>query len=313
MLATPDLQRLAAACGAGLLLALLSALTEGWVARRAAGLRRRRGLPLTGVLADTLKLLARPPLAAGPWRPLAIAASLLPVLLLVGALPAAGGLGLAAGPEETPGGRLAVLFGLSLLALAALTLPGAAVPAPRRAPLSGVTVALLGVGVSLGLCAAAVQTAGVPAEAFAQRGWTAWAMLRHPLGLAAFVGAMAIGSIALRRALGVPLLPGEIAPPGLVWGPGAGSAWLLWSRHLWTGALAALAAHVYLGAGSLSADAALWLACLILLVIVALVRHAVSDDDPEGLARLAWTRLVPLAALDAALAAARHAGWLPWS
>ena len=95
--------------------------------------------------------------------------------------------------------------------------------------------------------------------------------------------------------------------------PGAATVWLLGGRHLWIGAQAACAVHLYLGAGALPPAATLWGGCVVVLAAVAILQASVTDTDPEGLVRLAWTRLMPLALVDAALTAAQRAGWLPWS
>ena len=92
--------------------------------------------------------------------------------------------------------------------------------------------------------------------------------------------------------------------------------WLSLSRYLQMGAAALLAYHLF---GGGLPGAAGWVEVLPGVIAAAVLASAVaigpslSDGTQAGLARAAWTRIVPLALFDLALSLLRSSGWLPWS
>lgn len=315
----PELAAAAHAFAAAVLLAFASAALERFVAGRAAGLRRPRGLLLLlQPVADALKLLGKARTAGNGARTAAAVVALLPAAALAGAAAGDPSVLLPAGI----GGALRPIALVALTAAATLALlaPAAAVCPARRRPLAECTGALVGAQVAVALAAAALVADGSPAAASpaAAEQVLSWPLWRHPLGAAACVGALAVVAPATAAALGA----GALAP-GLVGGAGAAAAILYLARHLLLGGVALLVASLYCGAqpggpwtpaGLVLAPPFLAAAFLVPAFLAAafLAAASVEDRSPEGLAWIAWTRLAPLALADVALSAALTAG-LPWT
>jgi len=293
-----------------LLLALLTVTVETLVARRATGLRRRRGALLsTAVLADCVKLLSKSPTAHGSRRAFAVVATLLPAVLLVGGLPVGSGLG---GLSITipPTSRLLGLAGVLAVAPFALLAYAATTTPVRRMPLSAVIVTLVGGHAVLLLCIAAVILAGDVSADITTRSLRDWPLWRHPAGGLAFLGALSILSCCLRIAFGG-TGPGRMAP-GLADGPGASTVLLYFSRPLLIGGAAALAAHLDLGTAP-GPDGLIWACIAIWLILVVVVQAAITEADTQGLSRRLWGRVMPLAAIDVVWSLLRSGGVLTWS
>ncbi len=296
--------------GGALLLILMTVTVENLLLRRAHGLRRRRGTLLsTAVLADVLKLLSKSPIAPGPRRGLAVVAVLLPAVLLVGGLPVGSGLG-GLSATITPADRWLALAGilavapLPLLAFAATTTP------IRRLPLAAVVITLVGAHAVLVFCIAAVLLAGDAGTDIAARSLHNWPLWHHPTGGLAFLGALAIISSGLRISFGG---PGPVRmPAGMVDGPGVSAVLLYMSRPLLIGGAAALAAHLYLGTTA-EAYGLIWACVAVCVTLVVVLQAAIGAPDPEGLSRLLWRQVVPLAVIDVAWSVLRAAGVGPWN
>lgn len=294
--------------GGALLLALLSASVESLVTRRAHGRRRRRGvLLLTTPLADAMKLLSKSSVSRGSWRGFGILVALLPAVVIAGGLPAGAGLG---GLPATvaPEARFLALAGVLAVAPFALLAHGLTTTPTRRQPATEVIITLVGAQVALVLCVTALVLSGDTASFFT-RPLVDWPLWRHPAGGLAFLGSLAILSRGLRHAFG-DTGPGRLAP-GLADGGGAGIVLLRMSRPLLIGSASALAAHLYLGAATLPAGV-IWAGTGIWITLVFLLQAAIAADA-DGLSRLAWRRVVPLAAIDAAWSLLGLSGVTPWS
>ena len=297
-------------------LAVGSAWVEATVAARASGRRRRRGIPPFGLLADAIKLLSKAPVAGGTARALAAMAALLPAVALVAALPTgAGTLSLLPAPVADGGaGHLIVLVALAALASQALLAPAASVPRLRRRQLLEIAAALTGSHVVLVLCATGLVLGGADSVlAGSTRATHAWPLWRQPIGAVAFVGALALLARSTRHAF-----DGHGKAPGLLAAPGVAAVLLPLARHLLLGAVALLGAHLYGGRppaelGPAATMATPWLVGAIILALAVLVHTNLTDKSPEGLARLAWTRLAPLGLLQVVLSLLATGGWLPWS
>lgn len=305
-----DLGVAASCVAAALLLASLTTAIETTITRRAAGLRRRRGaLLLTAALADGVKLLSKSSPPRGPGRTLGVLVALLLAVLLIGGLPAAGGLGGLTAPD-TPTDRLLGLAGVLAMVPFALLVHAAMMNPPRRRPLAEVLVTLVGTQASLILCVTAIIIAGDEAADFTTRLVPQWPLWRHPVGALACIGALAILSSALRRAIDG---TGRGHPsPGLADGPGAVVLLLRLSRPLLIGASSALAAHLYLGTAQLPSGA-IWVGIAIWITLVQLLQAAITDAASVDLSRLLWSRVLPLALIDVLWHLLRFSGVLPWS
>ena len=305
-----ELQVVCMGLGGGGLLALLTVTVESLVARRASGLRRRRGALLsTATLADCMKLLSKSPTAHGSRRAFAVAATLLPAVLLVGGLPVGSGLGgLSITLPLTS--RLLVLAGVLAVAPFALLAYAATTTPVRRLPLSAVIVTLVGGHAVLLLCIAAVILSGDVSADIATRSLRDWPLWRHPAGGLAFLRALTILSCCLRIAFGG-TGPGRMAP-GLADGPGASTVLLYFSRPLLIGGASALAVHLYLGTAP-GPDGLIWACIAIWLVVVVVLQAAITEADAEGLSRRLWGRVMPLAAIDVVWSLLRGTGVLTWS
>ncbi len=288
-------------------LAFGSAIVERAAGARVSGLRRPR---LLGPVADAAKVMARSGRPA-PGAGAAAFAALLPALALVALLPPGAGVGgLFPTGAATAGGAVQALVLVALLGVSAQAwiLPAAFAGAEGRRSLSAGAVTIAGCHLAFLLVAAALVTDGVPVLAYSRTpgDWPLWS---HPAGAAAWVGALAL----LCRCTGS-VLGGRRA--GLRPASGTAPVWLSLSRHLQLGAAALLACHLF---GGRLPGAAGWVEILPGVTAAAVLASAVaigpslSDGTPAGLARAAWTRIVPLALLDLALSVLRSAGWLPWN
>ncbi len=289
-------------------LAYGSAIVERAARARVTGLRRP---PLLGPVADAAKVMARSGRPA-PGAGAAAFAALLPALALVALLPPGAGVGgLFPQGAATAGGAVQALVLVALLGVSAQAwmLPAAFAGAEGRRSLSAGAVTIMGCHLAFLLVAAALVTDGVPVLAAYSRAPGDWPLWSHPAGVAAWVGALAV----LCRCTGS-VLGGRRA--GLRPASGTGPLWLSLSRHLQLGAAALLACHLF---GGGLPGAAGWVEILPAVTAAAVLASAVaigpslSDGTPAGLARTAWTRIVPLALVDLALSVLRSAGWLPWN
>ena len=299
----------AGAFASALLLALLVTAIENGVTRRALGLRRRRGtLTLTAAVADGLKLLSKSPQSFHWSRFGSVLAVLLPAILLAAGLPAGGGLG---GLTEwsSPVDRFFCLSGVIALLPLALLAHGATTTGERRQPLSAVLVTLIGTQVALVLCVAAAILANDTATTISTREFQQWPLWQHPTGGLAFVGALAIIARAVRIAFG-----GSGAynlARGLVDGPGLGTLLMRLARALFIGSSAALGTHLYLGTADLPAGV-IWIGYIAVIATVGLLQAAITQGNAEGLSRLVWGRVLPLALIDVVCSLLRAGVGLPW-
>lgn len=308
----PVAQLQAAASGflGALLLALLSATLEGFISRRAHGLRRRRGglLP-TALLATAIKLLAKAPASHGLRRAMAAVLVLLPAILLAGGLPTGGGMG-ALAPAMSATSRFIGLAGLLAIVPVVLLLYGLMLSPERRLPLVSVAIPLLGAQVALVLCVAvAISPLGAD-DSLWTRTLPAWPLWRHPAGALAVLGAQVLLARGLRIAIGGP--GSSRLSPALADGGGAATVLLQLSRPMLIGASSAMAVHLYLGLGSGPAGL-VWVGSAAWICLVAVLQNALTESDAPGLTRLLLYRILPLAGLDVAISLLRVAGILSWS
>ena len=289
-------------------LAFVSAIVERAALARVNGLRRP---PLLGPVADAAKVMARSGRPA-PGAGAAAFAALLPALALVALLPPGAGVGGLSLPGVAPGGgtvQALLLVALLAVSVQAWLLPAALAGAEGQRALMAGAGAIIGCHLAVLLVAAALVIDGGPVLAAYSRTPGAWPVWSHPAGAAAWVGTLAI----LCRCTGS-VLGGRRA--GLRPASGTAPVWLSLSRYLQMGAAALLAYHLF--GGGLPAAAG-WVEILPGLTAAAVLASAVvlgsslSDGTPAGLARAAWTCIVPLALIDLALSVLRSAGWLPWS
>ena len=299
----------AAAFAAALGLALASAVVERTAMARASGLRRPA---LLGPVADLVKVMARSRTAARGSGTAAFAA-LLPAFVLVAFLPPGAGVGglLPAGLAALGGAAHALLL-VALLAASthAWVLPAAVADARGRRELVDSAGCLLGCHL-----AALLVVAGLLIDdsssllAGSSRPPGAWPLWTHPAGAAAWVGILAVLSRCTGSVLGD-------RRPGLRPVSGLAAVWLSLSRHLQRGAAALLAFHLFCGGVP---GAAGWEAVLPVPVAAAVLGAAgllggtLSDPTAEGLTRVAWARVVPLALVDLSVTVLRSGGWIPWS
>ncbi len=50
-----------------------------------------------------------------------------------------------------------------------------------------------------------------------------------------------------------------------------------------------------------------------MLATAGILGVSLSDATAEGLTRVAWARIVPLALIDVSVSVLRSGGWMPWS
>ena len=289
-------------------LAFGSAVVERTAASRALGLRRPR---LMGPVADVVKVMARSR-TAGPGSGAAAFVALFPALALVALLPRGAGVGglLPPGLAEA-GGTVHALLLLALLSASvhAWLLPAAFVDARRRRRLVDSAGCLLGCHLAALLVVTGLRIDGpgpVLAGAGSPAGWQLWT---HPAGAAAWVGLLAVLSRCTGSVLGGP-------QAGLRPGSGLAEVWLPLSRHLQLGAVALLAFHLF--CGGVPGDPG-WVEVLAGVTAAAVLAAAgilgvsLSDATAEGLTRVTWTRLVPLALIEVSVSTLRAGGAMPWS
>ena len=299
----------AAAFAAALGLAFASAVVERTAAARALGLRRPR---LLGPAADAVKVLARSGRAA-PGAGAAAFAALLPALALAAFLPRGAGVGGLLPPgAAAAGGPVHALLLLALMAASvhAWLLPAAFVEAPRRRPLIDSAACLLGCHLAALLVVTGLLMDG-PGPVLARSAATPadWPLWTHPAGAAAWIGLLAV----LCRCTGS-VLGGR--RPGLRPGSGAAEVCLPLSRHLQLGAAALLAFHLFCGgwpAASGWAQVLPGAAAAAALAAAGILGVSLSDLTAEGLTRVTWTRLVPLALIEVAVSALRSGEAMPWN
>ena len=289
-------------------LALGSAIVERAATARVTGLRRP---PLLGSVADAAKVMARSG-GPAPGAGAAAFAALLPALALAASLPPGAGVGgLLHSGAASGGGAVQAMLLVALLAASAQAwlLPAAFAGAEGRRQLIAGAGPIMGCHLAVLLVVAALVIDGGPVLAAYSRTPGGWPLWTHPAGAVAWVGALAV----LCRCTGS-VLGGRRA--GLRPASGTAPVWLSLSRHLQLGAAALLAYHLF---GGGLPGAAGWVEILPGLTAAAVLASAVvvgsslSDGTPAGLARLAWTRIVPLALIDLALSVLHSAGLVPWS
>ena len=289
-------------------LAFGSAIVERAAAARVTGRRRP---PLLGPVADALKVMARSGKPA-PGAGAAAFAALLPALALAALLPPGAGVGgLLRSGAASGGGAVQALLLAALLAASAQAwlLPAAFAGAEGRRQLTAGAGPILGCHLAVLLVVAALVIDGGPVLAAYSRSPGGWPLWAHPAGAAAWVGALAV----LCRCTGS-VLGGRRA--GLRPASGTAPVWLSLSRHLQLGAAALLAFHLF-GGGPPGASG--WveilpgLAAAAVLASAVVIGRGLSDGTHAGLARVAWTRIVPLGLADLALSVLRSSGWVPWS
>ena len=290
-------------------LVLASAVVERTAMARASGLRRPA---LLGPVADVVKVMARSRRAA-PGSGVSAFVALLPALGLVALLPPGAGVGgLLPSGLAASGGAIHALLLLALLAVSAHAwlLPAAFVDPCRRRELIASAGCLPGCHLAALLVVAGLLIDGSgPVLAGSSRAPGAWPLWTHPAGAAAWLGIL----VVLSRCTGS-VLGGRRA--GL--GPGSGPAalWLPLSRHLQRGAVALLAFHLFCGGLPWAAGWAEVLPGLTAAAVLAsagILGGSLSDATAEGLTRVAWARIVPLALIDVSVSVLRSGGWMPWS
>lgn len=298
----------AAALAAALGLAFGSAVVERTAAARALGLRRPR---LAGPVADVVKVMARSP-AAPRGSGAAAFAALLPALVLVAFLPRGAGVGGLLPTVVAPaGGTVHALLLLGLLAASvhAWLLPAAFVDARRRLQLVESGGSLLGCHLAALLVVAGLLIDGSGPVLAGSRTPSGWQLWTHPAGAAAWVGLLAVLSRCTGSVLGG-------RQPGLRPGSGLADAWLSLSRHLQLGAAALLAFHLFCGGWSAAdgwVDVLPGITAAVVLALAGVLGSSLSDLTAEGLTRVTWTRIVPLALVEVSVSVFRSGGSMPWS